>query len=96
MDPFGDVYTVYIYSDAIQDRRVGDMHIPFLRCVAVNRGSAVTGGIQSISFPHLDYFPLKSKRLDGIGIYLRDRTGEPIPFLRGEVAATLHLRPIEQ
>ena len=96
MDPFGDVYSVYVYTDAVQDRRVGDMHAPLLRCVAVNRNGEREGGIQAVSFPHLQYFPLKSRRLDGVGIYLRDRTGEPIPFMRGEVTVTLHLRPIER
>ena len=96
MDPYGDVYTVFVYTDAIQKRRVGDSQVPLLRCVAVNRGDNKRGGIQAISFPHLHYFPLKSKRLDGVGIYLRDRSGEPISFLRGEVTVTLHLRPIER
>ena len=97
MDVFGDVYSVYVYTDAVQDRRVGDMHAPLLRCVAVNRnGEREGGGIQAVGFPHLQYFPLKSSRLDGVGIYLRDRTGEPIPFMRGEVTVTLHLRPIER
>lgn len=96
MDPFGDVYSVYVYTDAIQERRVGDMHVPLLRCVAVDRSGHRKGGIQAISFPHLDYFPLKSKRLDDVGIYLRDRTGQPIPFMRGEVTVTLHLRPVQR
>ena len=96
MDPFGDAYSIYVYTDAVQDRRVGDMHAPLLRCVAVNRNGEREGGIQAVSFPHLQYFPLKSSRLDSVGIYLRDRTGEPIPFMRGEVTVTLHLRPIER
>ena len=62
MDPFGDVYSVYVYTDAIKDRRLGDMHVPLLRCVVVNRSGVDTTGIQAVSFPH--YFLLKSKRLD--------------------------------
>ena len=94
MDPFGDVYSVYVYTDAIQDRRVGDKHAPLLRCVPVDRNRDT--GVEAARFPHLDYFPLKSNRLDDIAIYLRDRTGRPIPFLRGEVTVTLHLRPIDR
>ena len=87
MDPF---------TDAIQERCVGDMQVPLLRCVAVDRSGKRRGGMQSVSFPHLDYFPLKSKRLDEVSIYLRDRSGQPIPFMRGEVTVTLHVRPIER
>ena len=96
MDVYGDVHSVYIYTDMIQERRVGDMQVPLLRCVAVDRGGKRRGGVQAISFPHLDYFPLKSKRFTEVGIYLRDRSGHSIPFGRGEVTVTLHLRPIER
>ena len=96
MDVFGDVHSVYVYTDMIQERRVGDMQVPLLRCVAVDRGGKRRGGVQAFSFHHLDYFPLKSKKVTEVGIYLRDRSGHAIPFSRGEVTVTLHLRPIER
>ena len=85
MDPFGDVYSVYVYTDAIQDRRVGDMHAPLLRCCPVDRKRKKEYKLFGF---HTYHFP-QVQQVRHIGVYLRDRAGRPIPFTRGEGTVTL-------
>ena len=93
MDPFGDVYSVYVYTDIIHERRVGNMQVPLLRCVAVDRSGKRRGGMQAISFPTFGLFPLEIQEVGRGRRLLKRQSGSS---RRGEVTVTLHLRPVER
>lgn len=92
MDVFGDSLSIYVYCDLIETRAVADKMAQLLRVVAIDR-SGRKGVIQTVSFPQLQFFPMRSNSVNTVGIYLRDRAGRKIPFLRGEVTVSLLLRP---
>lgn len=94
MDIFGDVHNIYVYSDIIETRAVADKMAQLLRTVAVDR-TKTSGSVQTISLRNLQFFPMRAAAVDNIMLYLRDRVGRPIPFLRGEVTVSLLVRPVE-
>ena len=83
-------HTVYIYSDVIEDRLVGDKKVPLLRTVTLNPS---VGSAQTVSFQHLMYQPVCRTAFRELTVYLRDTTGQPIPFERGQVTIVLAFRP---
>lgn len=91
IDLYGDIHSMYVYSDVIENRAVGDTMAQLLRVVPVDR-TGKHGLSQTISFKHLQFFPIRSNYIDNIGIYLRDRAGRHIPLLRGEVTTSLLIR----
>ena len=83
-------HTVYIYSDVIEDSLVGDSKVPLLRTVTLN---PTVGSSQTVSFQHLMYQPVCRTSFRELTVYLRDNTGQPIPFERGQVTIVLAFRP---
>lgn len=94
MDVFGDIHSLYVYSDIIETRAVADKMAQLLRVVSVDR-TRKGGSVETVSFRNLQYFPMRTSSVGDILVYLRDRAGRPIPFLRGEVTVSLLLRPKE-
>ena len=43
-------------------------------------------------FDHVQYMPVMSREFEAVEIEIRDDTGRPVPFERGKVTMTLHLR----
>ena len=82
--------TVYVYSDIVKHSIVGDKRAPLLRVVNVN---PLGGDTQTVTFQPLIYQPVSKSSFRQISIYLRDRTGQPIPFERGAVTVVLAFRP---
>ena len=83
--------TIYVYSDVVKHSIVGDKRAPLLRVVNVNPN---LGDSQTVSFQPLIYQPVSKTSFRQIGVYLRDLTGQPIPFERGTVNVVLAFRPI--
>ena len=83
--------TIYIYSDIVKHNIVGDKRVPLLRVVNVN---PLLGDTQTVSFQPLIYQPVSKTSFRQIAVYLRDNTGQPIPFERGEVNVVLAFRPL--
>ena len=83
-------HTVYIYTDVIEDGLVGDRKVPLLRTVTLNPS---VGSSETVSFQHLMYQPVCRTSFREITVYLRDNTGQPIPFERGQVTIVLAFRP---
>ena len=82
--------TIYVYSDIVRDSIVGDKRAPLLRVVNVN---PKYGDTQTVAFQPLIYQPLSKTSFRQISVYLRDHTGQPIPFERGTVNVVLAFRP---
>lgn len=85
------INSLYIYSDIIQCRTVGDSSVPLLRVIPA---SGTHGEIQSVSYLNVHYLPLQKKCFDTIQIYIADDAGELVPFEGGRSVVTLHFRRV--
>ena len=68
---------------------MGDVKAPLLRRVNITgkEGLTVHRNCQTVQ-----YVPVQWKQFSTIEINIRDDTGHPVPFQRGEVSLTLHFR----
>ena len=80
--------TIYIYTDVVESRIVGESMAPLLRSLPV-RGTH--GATVSERFTNLHYVPLL-RRLRTIEMDIRDDTVRRVPFEYGRVTVTLHFR----
>jgi hypothetical protein len=85
------IYSLYIYSDAIQAQLIGDTHAKILRVVPVHSDRAQDVTIAQ-RFNNIQYCKTSKTRFDTIEIDIRDDTGRPVPFVDGRVTAILHFR----
>jgi hypothetical protein len=83
--------TVYVYSDVVKHSVVGDKRAPLLRVVNINPR---LGDTQTVTFQPLIYQPVSKNSFRQVAVYLRDSTGQPIPFERGAVTVVLAFRPV--
>ena len=85
------MYSLYLYSDIVEDQLVGDVFAPLLRIVhgkdRVKGGDMVTRTYEN---PH--FVKVKMKRFDTINMHIRRDTGEKISFQRGKVIVKLCFR----
>jgi len=80
---------IYIYTDIVQDQRVGDQVAPLLR---VTDYTGTENQLEIKDFNHLHYINLKKNNIDSIQIYLRTEIGEDLPLTFGTVTCSLHFR----
>lgn len=83
------LYSIYVYTNIIQDTIVGNTLAPLLRTVLA---SGNYGDIIQKTFVHPHYMRLAQDRIADIEISLRDDTGNLIPFEFGKVLVKLHFR----
>ena len=81
--------TIYVYTDVVESRIVGDSLVPLLRCLPVRGGHGAT---VSDRFTNVHYVPLLRKEFGTIEVDIRDDTGRRVPFEYGRVTVTLHFR----
>ena len=81
--------SLYVYSSIVESRIVGDKIAPLLRIVPITgrHWEMVTA-----RFDHVQYIPVLSREFEDVEIEIRDYTDRPVPFERGKVTVTLHLR----
>ncbi|KAJ8020517.1 hypothetical protein HOLleu_40127 [Holothuria leucospilota] len=84
-----NISNLLVYCDIVEPSVVGHVKVPLLRVIAVN---GKYGENKRDIFHHVFYHPIKQKYFDTIEIDIRDNTGRKIPFVRGNVIATLHFR----
>ena len=87
MDP---LHSIYVYCDLIEPRVVGDKMVQLLRVVPVEGDH---GDVVTRIYKNVHYIPIQLKSFEGVMIDIRDDLGENIPFERGILNVTLHLRP---
>ena len=85
----GFVDTIYIYTDVVESRIVGESLAPLLRCRPV-RG--IHGAAVSDRLTNIHYAPLLYTHFMSIEMNIRDDTGRRMPFEYGRVTVTLHFR----
>ena len=81
--------TIYVYTDVVESRIVGDSLVPLLRCILVRGGHGAT---VSDRFTNVHYVPLLRKAFGTIEVDIREDTGRRVPFEFGRVTVTLHFR----
>ena len=81
--------SLYVYTNVVESRVVGDSLVPLLRIVPIQ---GEHGHTISRHFEHVQYLPLLRKEFGTIEIDIRDDTGHAVPFERGKVTVTLHFR----
>jgi hypothetical protein len=87
------MYSLYLYTDIIEDQLVGDAFAPLLRIVHMDKkgsGDVITRTYQS---PH--FVRVKMKHFDTITARIRRDTGEKIKFQRGKIVVKLCFRPVK-
>ena len=85
-------HVIYVYSDVVENSAVGDRKVPLLRAITLAPRRSTT---QTVSFRHLIYQPVCCSSFRQVTVYLRDSTGQPIPFERGHVTVVLSFKPKE-
>lgn len=88
------VHSLFVYSDIIKHRFVGNAMAQLLRKVEIP--NSVNFGDQiNITFERPHYHPITSSSLCSIQITIRDDTDSPISFKFGRCFAVLHFRRIK-
>ncbi len=85
------VHSMFIYSNIVEPRIVGDAMVPLIRVLAVH---GTHNEYVVDNFYHLQYIPLRLRNFRTIEIDLRNNMGTPMPFHSGEAILTLHFRKI--
>ena len=80
---------VYVYSDIVRPRPVGDALVPLLRIVPPGKRSR---DVIHHVFEKPNYIPLSRFRFDTIEILLTDDAGQKVAFGKEKSIVTLHLR----
>ena len=81
--------TIYVYTDVVESRIVGDSLAPLLRALSV---SGSHGATVSDRFTNIHYVPVLYSHFHSIDMDIRNDTGRRVPFEYGRVAVTLHFR----
>ena len=81
--------SLYVYTDDVESRIVGDSLVSLLRIVPIQ---GAHGRTISKHFNNAQYLPLLRKDFGTIEIVIRDDTGHALPFERGKVTVTLLFR----
>ena len=81
--------TIYVYTDVVESRIVGDSVAPLLRALPVGGSHGET---VSDRFTNIHYVPLLYSHFKSIEIDIRDDIGRRVPFEYGRVTVTLHFR----
>ena len=86
----GGLFALYVYTDVIENQRVGDVSAPLLRIVPTDPKK--TGHVITHSYQMPHYLPVKTNYIDTIQIDIRSDFGEKVPFQCGKVVVKLHFR----
>ena len=87
--------SVYVYTNICEANIVGDTHATILRTLPINYSKKKFGETYHVAIGSVHYVPLLSNSFREIEIDLRDRLGQPLPFMSGTSYVTLHFRRID-
>ena len=89
VDMAQEFYALYVYTNVVEPRVVGDSVVPLLRIVPLE---GKHGDMVSKSFDNVQYVPVLHKEFGTVEVDIRDDAGRSVPFERGKVTITLHFR----
>ena len=82
---------LYVYTDVVEKRLVGDSMVPLLRVVPTEP-SRTKYQHKWIQFKNIEYVPAVSTNTDTVELNIRRDDGDIIPFDFGKVVVTLHFK----
>lgn len=80
------IHNIFVYSNVVRARQVGDRMVPLLRILPTSKND----GYHSLDNVH--YVPTCRRVLDSVEIDIRTPNGQSFPFEVGQVIVTLHFR----
>ena len=83
------INAIYVYSDVIQTKLVGDSSVPLLIVVPLH---GVFGEMTFKKYSSQVYTPLTNHVFSTIEMYKTDSAGRPVPFSSGKVTVLLHFK----
>ena len=86
-----DIHSLYVYSDILSPRIVGNVYAPLFRQVEIPK-ECKFGEDVFIKYKKRYYHPLNHFEFDSIQIVIKDDTNIDIPFSFGRVTLALHFR----
>ena len=93
------IHSLYVYSDIVEPCHVGDAIAPLLRVVPLSQmefRESTSSLLQCTqNFTRVHYHPLSHTHIKTVEIDIKDSRGHPIPFERGELIVTLHIRRVK-
>ena len=84
------IYSIFVYSDIVEETIIGDKSARCLRVVAIPASNF--GETLSVTFDEPHYLPVSKRSFNSIQVSLRDKTNEKIRFRFGETLVKLHFR----
>ena len=88
------ITALFVYSDRVKKRKVGNTSAALLRVVPISGGR--DDRYQTHEFKHPHYIPTDGTTTDLVQIHIYRDDGKKVSFKSGKVIATLHLRPISK
>ena len=83
--------SLYVYSDIVQPRIVGDVKVPLLRNVPIGTVAPSKENVY-MEFSKPDYIPAAHVNTESVTVVIRRDDGTPVPFTHGKVELTLHIK----
>ncbi len=84
--------SMFVYSDVVQERLVGDSLVPLLRVVPV---SGLRNQVVHTEFNVVHYLPVNNLATEIIRVRICRDNGEPISFSGGKVNINLHFKKVQ-
>ena len=84
---------LYVYSDIVQKRLVGDDMVPLLKVVPAQPMKKQYSH-SWVKFQNVEYVPSVKTHIDTVEINIRRDNGDIIPFENGKVVVTLHFKRV--
>ena len=83
------ITAIYVYCDIVQPQIAGNTNVHLLRTIPV---SGKSGDVITETFTNIRYVLVQTKSFEDLQILLSSDAGDPVPFERGKVIATLYFR----
>lgn len=93
VDMSGGIHNLYIYSNIVKNRIVGNSFSQLVRVIDIPN-KASFGEQVTLHYNNPHYIPVNTNTLRDIEILILDDSGAKIPFTHGRTTVTLHFRPI--
>ena len=85
---------MFVYSDIVQKRLVGDDMVPLLKVIPAEPMKKKYSH-SWVRFQNVEYVPSVKTHVDTIEINIRRDNGEIVPFESGKVVVSLHFKRVE-
>lgn len=85
---------LFVYTDIVQRRLVGDVMVPLLRVVPAEP-SRQSSTFKWVTFQDVQYVPVASTHTDTVEVNIRRDDGGIIAFEKGKTNVTLHFRKVK-